>query len=171
MSNLPWYILRIIPRREIETERQMRKLGYPTICPYVEGRCRIHKTPRKWKFPLFPGYLFASWPDWNAGWNHVTDKIKTVYDYLGPQESTNPSILRLADVEYLQSIADGRYKAGEDPLRLRVGDNVLVADETSWFHEAAATIREIRGRNAIVEMHNMKMTDNVKISLAKLEKV
>lgn len=177
MSNLPWYVLRVPPQREIETERQLRKLDYLAMCPYIEGRRRVNKTPRKWKFPLFPGYLFASWPDWNEGWNRVTGKIDpatkivTIRGFLRFDGSAAPSIVKPADVEYLQSIADGRYKAGDEPLKLRVGDKVLIADEESYFHEAAATIREIRGRSAIVDVHDMKMTDNVKILLAKLERV
>jgi len=168
----PWWVLRVLPQKEIETEKLIRRLGYEAMSPYVEGRRRVHKTPRPWKYPLFSGYVFANWPNWREGWNKITDKdrgIAWVYDFLRPSwQSAEPSVLKPADVAYLKSIADGRYQPGEPAPRLRIGDYVLIPDGS--FQGCIGTVKEISGKTATVEVPEVKMTSNIKIRLAKLEK-
>lgn len=170
MSNRNWFVLRVVPNTEIAAEKLVRRLDYQAMAPYFEGRRRVHKTPRSWKYPLFPGYLFASWDSWSEGWNRVHDQIPWVYDFLKPVWwGHEPSVLKPADVEYLKSIADGKYKPGDPEPSIKVGDYVLILEGS--FQGCIGTTTEISGKNATVEVPEVKMTSNVKIKLAKLEKV
>jgi transcription antitermination factor NusG len=124
-----WFVLKVRPTREIEIEKQVRALGYEAMAPYVEGRRRIHKTPRPWKFPLYTGYVFVGFADHGTAWQHVrdacnSDERKVVGRLIGGER---PEVLRPADVEYLRSIADGRYRPAM-LQQLMVGDRVLVPD-------------------------------------------
>ncbi len=155
----PWYVLRTLPQREIHTEKLIRRIGYEAMAPYEEGRRRVHRTPRSWKYPLFPGYVFASWPNWNEGWNVITAKntgIAWVYDFLRPHwMSPEPSILKSADVEHLKSIADGKFKREDGAPSLVVGDRVLVPDGLLQGH--TSTIVSIkRGKKATIEVSEGK---------------
>lgn len=173
MSNERWWVLRVLPQKEMQSEKLVRRMGFQAMAPYHEGRRRVNRTPRPWKYPLFPGYLFASWSDWNEGWQRITDQVSGipwVYDFLKPfWLSPKPAVLKAADVEYLKSIADGKYHPGEPAPRLRVGDYVLIPDGS--FQGCIGTVKEIVGKNATVEVPEVKMTSNIKIKLAKLEKV
>lgn len=164
----PWFVLRCLPQKEVETEKLIRRMGYDAMVPYLDGQRRVHGRSRPWRFPLFQGYAFASWEDWSDGWNRVTDKIKWVYDFIGPSWTNKPSVLRPADVDYIQSIADGKYRSGEPTKGIRVGDWVLVSDGS--FQGCTVLVKEIVGKKATVEVPQVKITSNVKIPLAKLEK-
>jgi transcription antitermination factor NusG len=174
MSKRHWWVLRVIPQKEVETEKLIKRFdGYEAMVPYVEGRRRVHKTPRPWKFPLFPGYVFASWENWSEGWNRVSHRntgIAWVYDFLKPVWwGSDPSILKPGDVEYLRSIADGKFKSEDQRASVQVGDWVLIPDGS--FQGCIGTVKEISGKSATVEVPEVKMTSNIKIRLAKLEKV
>jgi transcription antitermination factor NusG len=169
MSNTEWWVLRVTPNEEIRAEKQVKQLGYEAICPYQLGYRRRRGNPRPWKHPLFRGYLFATWPDWNAGWNHVTSKIEAIYDFLGPAMSPMPSILKPADVEYLMSIADGKYDpdAEKEPA-LCVGETVLIAEGIGQGY--GGEVEEIRGKKAAVSVKEVKMTSKLWVPIANLQK-
>jgi transcription antitermination factor NusG len=173
-NNHPWWVIRVLPQRELETEKLVKRFdGYEAIAPYREGWRYIRKNGRPWKWPLFPGYLFVSWPNWDEGWNRITHKdtgIAWVYDFLKPVWwGHEASTLKPADVEYIKSIADGKYQPGGPEPSINVGDCVLILDGS--FQGCVGTAKEISGKNATVDVPGMKMTSNVKIKLAKLEKV
>lgn len=172
MSNRRWYVLKTLPQREIETEKRIKSLdGFDAMAPYVEGQRQVRKNVRRmWKFPLFPSYVFACWENWSEGWNRVSDAVPWVYDFLKPVWwGSDPAILKPADVEYLRSIADGKFKSGDPRKQVQVGDYVLIPDGS--FQGCIGTVKEITGKNATVEVPEVKMTSNIKIRLAKLEKV
>jgi transcription antitermination factor NusG len=133
---------------------------------------------------LFPGYLFASWPlrDWAAGWNRITGKLMpkdadpaeivgSIYGFLGPIWSPTPYILPPAEVEYLESVADGKYKPevhGEPSLK--VGDRVLISEGPFQGHTGTTT--GIRGENVTLDVKVFGKFSKVRVDgLAKLKKV
>lgn len=177
MRERDWLVFRVVPRMEIVAERLVRRLGYQAMCPYEEKLVRRGKSrhPRPWKFPLYPGYLFARGPDWKALWLHVSgkldpiDHIAAVYGYLHPVWTTMPYFLPPADVEYLQSIADGKYRPEDPAQKLKVGDKVIMPGSPMKDWEGTAT--EISGENVTVEVRWEKNTLKVKTKLAKVKKV
>lgn len=177
MTNKQWWVLRCLPQLEITAEKLVRRIGYQAMAPYEERLARRGKArhPRKWKFALYPGYLFASWPDWNEGWNRITgkinpiDSITAIYGFLHPMWTTMPYILPAADVEYLYSIAEGRYRPEEPAKKLKVGDRVLIPEGVMQGYTGTAT--EISGGNVTVEVKREKNTVKIKTKLANLEKV
>jgi transcription antitermination factor NusG len=169
-----WFVLRCLPQKELETEKLIKRLDYEAMTPYVEGQRQVRKNVRRtWKYPLFPGYVFASWENWSEGWNRVSNRntgIAWVYDFLKPVWwGSDPSVLKPTDVEYLRSIADGKFKTDDPRQQVRVGDYVLIPDGS--FQGCIGTVKEITGKNATVEVPEVKMTSNIKIRLAKLEKL
>jgi hypothetical protein len=166
---------------EITAEKLVRRLGYQAMVPYEEKlvRCGRSRHPRPWKCALYPGYLFASGPEWSRLWDHVNgklperevDNIAAIYSYLHPVWTPMPYFLPAADVEYLVSIADGRYQPNpeEPPKKLQVGDRVILPDGPMQGYEGTAT--EISGENVTVDIKREKNTIKIKTKLAKLEKV
>jgi transcription antitermination factor NusG len=178
-----WFVLRCKPSLEITAEKQIKHLGMDAMVPYVEGGRRPNKRTqryRKYKFPLFPGYLFASWVDWAAGWRrigpspdekHNPDRIDAIYGFLHPVWTTMPYILPPADVEYLESIADGKYKPEvHNTPCLKVGDEVLISEGPFQGHRGKTT--EIRGENVTLDVPIFGKFSKIKVEgLAKLKKV
>lgn len=176
MSAKNWYVLRVFTNSELTAEKQVKRLGYDAMVPYLQGLRRVRKNNRPWKWPLFPGYLFASWADWHAGWNHITgkvnplDQITAIYNFLGPVWAPMPYILNAADVEYLQSIADGKYDPADDERRpLKVGDHVLIPEGP--FEGKSGRLADISGKNATIEVKAEKIVMPVKIEVAKLRRM
>ena len=126
-----WMVLPCASQHELRLEKRIRSLGYGAMAPWQEGSRRIRGNSRTWKHPLYVGYVFVSLPDPAGGWQHLCSEFNTlerrvVFRLLGGDA---PAILRPDDVEYLQSIADGRFKPDEDAApTFVVGDRVLVPD-------------------------------------------
>jgi transcription antitermination factor NusG len=173
----PWYVLRCKPQSEIEAEKQIRRLGYDTIVPYKMGFRRVRGNNRPWKWALFPGYLFASWLDWATGWRRIAsddkdnpDRIASIYGFLHPIWMPTPYVLPPADVEYLQSIADGKYKPAEDTsAKWNVGDPVLIPEGP--FQGRVGTITKVHGKKATIAIKGEKNVLSIEIAIANLEKV
>lgn len=178
MSGRPWYVLRVIPQREIIAEKQVRQLGYEAMAPYEGGLRKVRGNNRSWKWPLYPGYLFASWHGWWEGWNRVAgndgneaDMITAIWGYLHPVWTPMPYLLSTPDVKHLQSIADGKYKRDEHeaPPRLKVGDRVIIPDGP--FEGRSGVLMEISGKKATVSVKGEKSVWGVDIDLASIEKM
>lgn len=179
MADRSWFVLRVLPRLEIVAERLVRRLDYKAMCPYEEKLVRRGKSrhPRPWKIPLYPGYLFVHSPDWAGLYNHITGKIKgkeldnvsMIFGYLHPMWTDLPYFLPPADVDYLQSIADGKYKPDEPAQKLRVGDKVLIPEGLMQGYTGTAT--EISGKNVTIEIKHSEETRKIKLPLANVEKV
>ena len=164
-----WYVLRAQPQTELRTEKQIKDIGYQAMCPYAEGRRRVHRLVRKWRFPLFSGYLFASWEPYGAGWEAIK-AIDTVRGILKKDELTaTPATLSLADIEYLQSIADGKYISPDDIRSLCVGDQVLIPEGP--LEGCLAILKKIRGKEATIEPRLAKNKIKVRIPIAKLRRI
>lgn len=185
MSTKPWWVLRVQVSQELTAEKQVRELGYDAMAPYEEGLRRVRGNNRKWKWPLYPGYLFASWPNWREGWHRIrgvdpatgeidpAKAIGAIYSYLHPMWVPMPYLLPPSDVEHLQSIADGKYKPEEhDAPRLKVGDQVLVS--SGPFEGRTGTLTKARGKSgkrATVTFKDEKNLVDVEFEVVKLEKV
>lgn len=178
MIHRKWWVLRVLPQQELIAERLVKRLGYQAMVPYVERWVR--RTPRSphkrlWKQPLFPSYLFASWDHWQEGWYRVRGKlnpmenISSIYDFLAPISVPMPYILPPADVEYLESISDGKYRPEEPVRKLVVGDKVLIPE--GWLAGQTGIAMEISGKNITIEVKSEEKTHKIKMPLAKVEKV
>jgi transcription antitermination factor NusG len=179
----PWYVLRCAPQSELQAEKQIKQLGYDAMAPYEQGKRRVRGNNRLWKWPLFPGYLFASWENWHEGWNRITgkllnkdgtpneaDRIASIYGFLHPIWVPMPYLLIPSDVEHLRSISDGKFKRDEQEApRLKVGDQTLISDGP--FEGKIGTLSEVRGKRATVSVQGEKNVLDVEIEVVKLEKV
>jgi transcription antitermination factor NusG len=168
---MPWYVLRVKPQRELATEKQVRALGFDAMCPYADGSRRVRQLVRRWRYPLFTGYVFAALEAPALDWQRICESCnsedsRVVGRLLGGDD---PVALRPSDVEYIKSIADGKYKPGDVVGSLVVGDTVLVPD--GLLHGFPATIVRIkRGRTATLEVKTEKNSVILKRPLAKLVK-
>ena len=181
-NNKPWVVLRCVPALELKSEKLLRRLGFVAVAPYEESLRRIRGNNRPWKWPLFQGYVFASWSNWADGWNRIrgvdsvtgeideSKAITAIYSFLRPKSSPYPYELLQADVDYLLSISDGKYKRDEQPEpRLKIGNHVLISDGP--FQGYTGTIKAIRGKIGTVEVQREKIARDIKLSLASLEKM
>lgn len=165
-----WHVLPCRPALELSIEKKIRSLGYGAMAPWYEGQKYIRGNRRKWRRPLYVGYVFVSFPDHAAGWQHVSGEMNTaerriVFRLLGGDD---PTALHQADVEYLHSIADGRYK---DPARtFTVGDQVFVPN--GHLQGLPSTIVRIkRGTKATLRVEIGKRDIHLERPLAILVKV
>jgi transcription antitermination factor NusG len=125
-----WYVLPVLGQHELRIETKIRDLKYDALAPWHEGQKHVRGNRRKWRRPLYVGYVFVSFPDHAAGWQHLNRELNTVerkvvFRLLGGDA---PAILRPEDVGYLQSIADGRFKPEDAAPTVVIGDRVLVPD-------------------------------------------
>lgn len=158
MTNAPWYVLPVRSAHELRIERKIRDLGYGAIAPWHEGQKYVRGNRRKWRRPLYVGYVFVSFLDHATGWQHVNselntlDERKVVFKLLGGAE---PALLTPTDVEYLHSIANGKYRPEDAAPTFVVGDRVLVPD--GYFQDVTSTIVRIkRGKKATLKVKGEK---------------
>jgi transcription antitermination factor NusG len=169
MSN--WYVLPVASQSELTLEKKIRSLGYGAMAPWHEGQKYVRGNRRKWRRPLYVGYVFISLPEHAAGWQHVSSELntlerKTVFRLLGGDA---PAVLRTADVEYLSSIADGKYRPEDTAATFVVGDRVLVPD--GYFQGIARTIVRIkRGKKATLKVKGEKNDMYLERPIAILER-
>ena len=153
----PWYVLPCLSQTELSIEKKIRSLGYGALAPWHEGQKYVRGNRRKWRRPLYVGYCFVSFPDHAAGWQHVSGELNTlerkvVFRLLG---GDMPAVLQPADVEYLQSISDGKYRSEDTAATFVIGDRVLVPD--GYFEGRASTIVRInRGKKATLRVNGAK---------------
>lgn len=127
----PWLVLPVRSGSELAIEKRVRALGYAAMAPWDKGQRRMRNgCYRDWRFPLYVGYVFVSFPDHGAGWQHLNSELNTlerkiIFQFLGGDA---PAILRSDDVEYLNSIADGRFKTEDAAATIVIGDRVIVPD-------------------------------------------
>lgn len=144
------------------------------MAPYREVWHRIRRgRPRKRRHALFPGYAFVCLQDAGAGWQAIQATLNTDENRVALRllpTSDNPAILAHDDVDYLVSVADGRYQPGEEVPRLKVGDEVLVSDGP-FYGFTGRILSVIRGKRATVEVKQVKIARGLEIPLANLEKV
>ena len=170
----PWYVMRVRPSLELRAEKEIRSLKIEAMSPYREVWHRIRGgRPRKRRHAIFPGYVFVSLDDVSARWQAIQDSLNRddcrVALRLLPT-SDNPTTLRPEDVEYLASVADGKYQPEQDVKSLRVGDQVLVP--TGPLKGFVGTILRIRrGKKATVSINQIKLVSSLEIPIANLEKM
>lgn len=169
-----WYVLRLLSKQELSAERVIQSLGLGCMVPYREASTRIRAGRyRKRRYALFPGYAFVSLGNVADGWQAIQGALNSedrrVAFGLLPT-SDNPETLSPKDVLYLASIADGKYQDGDDLPRLRVGDEVLVAEgPIKGF--TGRILRIIRGKKATVAIKQVKIAREIEIALANLDRV
>jgi transcription antitermination factor NusG len=174
MSERPWFVLRVQSRMELEAEKRIRVLGFSAMSPYREVWHRIRAgRPRKRRYALFPTYTFVCLPDPDAGWQAIqgalnTELTRMAYNLLPSSDAPLP--IAPKDVEYLASIADGKYRQDEDVHGFKVGDSVVIP--AGPFKDIVGTIlRILRGKKATLEIKEAKIASTVEIPLANLEKL
>lgn len=166
-----WYVLPVRPALELSIEKKIRALGHGAMAPWYEGQKYVRGNARKWKRPLYVGYVFVGLADHADGWQHIASDLNTlsrkvVFRLLG---GDTPAVLRSADVEYLQSIADGKYSPEESAPTFVIGDRVLVPD--GYFQGLASTIVKIkRGKRATLKVKGEKNDIYLERPLAMLVK-
>ena len=124
----PWYVLPVLPQRELSIEGRLRAMGIGAMAPWYEGHKYVRGNPREWRRPLYVGYVFVALADHDADWQHInatlnTTERKIAFPLLGGDD---PAELRPAEVAHLQSIADGRYI--DVAATISIGDRVIVPD-------------------------------------------
>jgi site-specific DNA-methyltransferase (adenine-specific)/modification methylase len=173
VANQPWYVLPVLRQNELAIERKVRALGYGAMAPWYDGQRRFRGLNRRWRFPLYTGYVFVSFSDPAAGWQDINSALNTLdrkiaFRLLGGDK---PAILRPFDAAYLHTIADGRYKPEEMQAHtFMVGDEVLVPD--GYLQGKASIIVRIkRGKKATLKVKGEKNDIYLERPLAILEKV
>jgi transcription antitermination factor NusG len=125
-----WYVLPVLSQHELRIETKIRDLKYGAIAPWHEGQKYVRGNRRKWRRPLYVGYVFVSFESHAAGWQHLNSELNTierkvVFRLLG---GDTPAVLRPEDVGYLQSISDGRFKMDDAAATFVIGEHVLMPD-------------------------------------------
>jgi transcription antitermination factor NusG len=168
----PWFVLPVRQRSELSLETKIRALGYGAMAPWHEGQRYVRGNRRKWRRPLYVGYLFVSFPSGHdAGWQHLNSELntferKTVFRLLGGDA---PAALRPFDVMYLHMISDGRYKPENAAPTFVIGDRVLVPD--GYLQGRTSTIVSIRrGKKATLKVKGEKNDIYMERSIAILER-
>lgn len=173
MRGHPWFVMPVAPRQELHLEKEIRRLGYEAMAPWMEGQKRMRRggNPRPWKYPLYVGYVFVSLPDHAAGWQHLQGTFNTlerrlVFRLLGGDD---PAAIRSADVEYLQSIADGRFRPNDAAPTVVIGDTVIVP-EGHLKGQTSIVVKIKRGKTATVKVIGEKNDMTQDFPLAELVK-
>lgn len=167
----PWWVMRVATNSEFLLQHRVRSLGYGAIAPWHEGQRRIRGSSRRWRFPLFRGYLFVAMPNPSVGWQHIAGSVNTperrlAYRLLGVDA---PDQLKPEDVVYLQSIADGRYRSDDNPRAVVVGDTIIVPDGHLEGKEGVV-VRVKCGKSVTILVSGEKNDVVVEIPLARLDK-
>ena len=66
-----WYVLPVLSQHELAVEKRIRALGYGAMAPWNEGQRRFGGLNRRWKFPLYIGYVFVRLPDHATDWQRI----------------------------------------------------------------------------------------------------
>lgn len=168
-----WQVLPVRPQHELSIEKKIRELGYGAMAPWYEGQRRFRGLNRRWRFPLYTGYVFVSLPDPAEGWQHLNSALNTidrkvVFRLLG---GDTPAVLRPFDALYLHTISDGRYRSEEEAApTFVIGDNVIVPD--GHLQGLPSIIVKIkRGKTATLKVKGEKNDMYLQRPLAILERV
>lgn len=164
-----WYVLRVEPKSEFSTERQLKQGGFEAFVPIEhkwKRRSRYSKRKYLAAYPAFLGYVFvglgsgAAWPD--------LSQAKTIRGVLTidgrPASLTSAEVQRLCEL----SGASVPYQSAVNPHRaIRPGEAARIVEGP--FSGRTITVKAIVAQKARTIMELFGARRAIEIPLAALD--
>lgn len=171
-----WYVVFVMTGKEYLTQRMLSNWGASVYLPLCRKWRRLNRYTRdktKIAYPAVAGSLFVGFERGQERWFDIFRSISSVYGVLGIDG--RPVTVDGGRLETF--IQENRFRfnvAGEEQFmrtyhEFQIGDRVQIVDGP--FDGHIVDVKDIKGRNAYILIDLFGTTQDVAISLDKLEKV